>query len=163
MLSEECNQSHCWCWMVCCVGRYTQQWYMLTEDSMDQHIQYSPRKIVDFQQFCSKEIRIKGLCQWKVLLLVLSGLLCQLMYTKMIWCPWKRGALTRFVYMCTRDQPSSLFVVLQYSTLDYALRKIGTIHQVTAMLATSKNGLFPGHNHLLPPVVMIRYLLVLGQ
>ena len=29
------------------------------------------------------------------------------------------------------------------------LRKKVTIHQVTAMLATSKNVLFPGHNHLL--------------
>ena len=28
--------------------------------------------------------------------------------------------------------------------------KKNTIHQVTAMLATSKNVLFPGHNHLLP-------------
>ena len=27
--------------------------------------------------------------------------------------------------------------------------KKATIHQVTAMLATSKNILFPGHNHLL--------------
>ena len=30
-----------------------------------------------------------------------------------------------------------------------ALRKKATIHQVTTMLATSKNVLFPGHNHLL--------------
>ena len=29
------------------------------------------------------------------------------------------------------------------------LRKKATIHQVTTMLATSKNVLFPGHNHLL--------------
>ena len=29
------------------------------------------------------------------------------------------------------------------------LRKKATIHQVTTILATSKNGLFPGHNHLL--------------
>ena len=28
-----------------------------------------------------------------------------------------------------------------------ALGKRGTIHQVTTMLATSKNVLFPGHNH----------------
>ena len=27
--------------------------------------------------------------------------------------------------------------------------KKATIHQVTTMLATSKNALFPGHNHLL--------------
>ena len=31
--------------------------------------------------------------------------------------------------------------------LHYA--KKATIHQVTTMLATSKNALFPGHNHLL--------------
>ena len=30
-----------------------------------------------------------------------------------------------------------------------ALRKKATVHQVTTMLATSKNILFPGHNHLL--------------
>ena len=30
-----------------------------------------------------------------------------------------------------------------------ALRKKATIHQVTTMLATSNNVLFPGHNHLL--------------
>ena len=29
------------------------------------------------------------------------------------------------------------------------LRKKATIHQVTTMLTTSKNVLFPGHNHLL--------------
>ena len=33
-----------------------------------------------------------------------------------------------------------------------ALRKKTTIHQVTTMLATSKNVLFPGHNHLLTTV-----------
>ena len=32
---------------------------------------------------------------------------------------------------------------------DITLRKKATIYQVTAMLATSKNALFPGHNHLL--------------
>ena len=31
----------------------------------------------------------------------------------------------------------------------FTLRKKATIHQVTTMLATSKNVLFPGHNHLL--------------
>ena len=31
---------------------------------------------------------------------------------------------------------------------DQALGKKATIHQVTTMLATSKNVLFPGHNHL---------------
>ena len=30
-----------------------------------------------------------------------------------------------------------------------ALRENATIQQVTTMLATSKNVLFPGHNHLL--------------
>ena len=30
-----------------------------------------------------------------------------------------------------------------------SLRKKATIHQVTTMLATSKNVLFPGQNHLL--------------
>ena len=30
-----------------------------------------------------------------------------------------------------------------------SLRNKATIHQVTTMLATSKNVLFPGHNHLL--------------
>ena len=29
------------------------------------------------------------------------------------------------------------------------MHKKNTIHQVTTMLATSKNVLFPGHNHLL--------------
>ena len=33
--------------------------------------------------------------------------------------------------------------------MDDTLRKKATIHQVTTMLATSKNVLFPGHNHLL--------------
>ena len=31
----------------------------------------------------------------------------------------------------------------------YSLCKKDTIHQVTTMLVTSKNVLFPGHNHLL--------------
>ena len=31
----------------------------------------------------------------------------------------------------------------------YSLRKKATIHLVTTMLVTSKNVLFPGHNHLL--------------
>ena len=30
-----------------------------------------------------------------------------------------------------------------------SLRKKATIHQVTTMLSTSKNALFPGHNYLL--------------
>ena len=33
--------------------------------------------------------------------------------------------------------------------LSLALRKKATIHQVSTVLATSKNVLFPGHNHLL--------------
>ena len=33
--------------------------------------------------------------------------------------------------------------------LEITLRKKATIHQVTIMLATSKNVLFPGHKHLL--------------
>ena len=37
------------------------------------------------------------------------------------------------------------FAVICWATL----RKKATIHQVTTMLATSKNVLFPGHNHLL--------------
>ena len=37
--------------------------------------------------------------------------------------------------------------VAQKQTL--TLRKKATIHQVTTMLATSKDVLFPGHNHLL--------------
>ena len=32
---------------------------------------------------------------------------------------------------------------------NYSPRKKATIHQVTTMLATSKNVIFPGHNHLL--------------
>ena len=32
---------------------------------------------------------------------------------------------------------------------EIALGKKATIHQVTTMLSTSKNVLFPGHNHLL--------------
>ena len=35
------------------------------------------------------------------------------------------------------------------SISDYHCVKKATIHQVTTMLATSKNVLFPGHNHLL--------------
>ena len=33
--------------------------------------------------------------------------------------------------------------------LHLSLRKKATIHQLTIMLSTSKNVLFPGHNHLL--------------
>ena len=34
-------------------------------------------------------------------------------------------------------------------SLEDSLRKTATIQQVTTMLATSKNVLFPGYNHLL--------------
>ena len=42
-------------------------------------------------------------------------------------------------------------VCAAYSTQheNLSLRSKATIHQVTTMLATSKNVLFPGHNHLL--------------
>ena len=33
--------------------------------------------------------------------------------------------------------------------MNLTLRKQATSHQVTTMLATSENALFPGHNHLL--------------
>ena len=42
----------------------------------------------------------------------------------------------------------AMFIPL-HSPFDYTLCKKATIHQVTTMLATSKNGLFQGHNHLL--------------
>ena len=38
---------------------------------------------------------------------------------------------------------------MKSTILEVALGKKATIHQVTTMLATSKNVLFPGHNHLL--------------
>ena len=38
-------------------------------------------------------------------------------------------------------------IVIYYKVL--LGKKNPTIHQVTSMLATSKNILFPGHNHLL--------------
>ena len=41
------------------------------------------------------------------------------------------------------------FVTLRTAQLHAPLHKKATIHQVTTMLATSKNVLFPGHNHLL--------------
>ena len=37
----------------------------------------------------------------------------------------------------------------KHVTLIYITAQKVTIHQVTTMLATSKNGLFAGHNHLL--------------
>ena len=40
-----------------------------------------------------------------------------------------------------------ILTVFQFRTL--AQHKKATVHQVTTMLATSKNVLFPGHNHLL--------------
>ena len=36
-----------------------------------------------------------------------------------------------------------------YKYSQFTLRKKAIIHQVTTMLATSKNVLFPGHSHLL--------------
>ena len=50
----------------------------------------------------------------------------------------------------------------------YSLGKQATIHQVTTMLATSENVLFPGHNHLLTtgvddPTLWLSPSLVLGQ
>ena len=42
-------------------------------------------------------------------------------------------------------------VFRKQNLVDISLLPLGekaTIHQVTTMLATSKNGLFPGHNHL---------------
>ena len=50
------------------------------------------------------------------------------------WCL----SLTRFgIYMFGED------------CVELSLCKKATIHQVTTMLGTSKNALFPGHNHLL--------------
>ena len=47
----------------------------------------------------------------------------------------------------------SCIMFCEFSYLDVwlrqPLRKKATIHQVTTMLATSRNILFPGHNHLL--------------
>ena len=40
-------------------------------------------------------------------------------------------------------------IVLYKAVLQITLYQKATIHQVTTMLATSKNVLFPGHNHLL--------------
>ena len=57
------------------------------------------------------------------------------------------------------------FPMLQYHC--YKLLKEVTIHQVTIMLTTSKNVLFPGHNHLLttgtddPPLAGTRAIIKL--
>ena len=48
-------------------------------------------------------------------------------------------------YKYTDNSSLSPFLLLQYHTLG----KKATIHQVTTLLATSKNVLFPGHNHLI--------------
>ena len=37
--------------------------------------------------------------------------------------------------------------MLHCDALHHTLHKKATIHQVTTMLATSKNVIFPGHNH----------------
>ena len=42
-----------------------------------------------------------------------------------------------------------LILTFLYPISQFILRKKATIHQVTTMLATSKNVLFPGHSHLL--------------
>ena len=44
---------------------------------------------------------------------------------------------------------SSLSSISQDFTNIHCAKKTKTIHQVTTMLATSKNVLFPGHNHRL--------------
>ena len=43
------------------------------------------------------------------------------------------------------------------------LRKKAAIYQVTAMLATSKNVLYPGHNHLLTTSADNLHVLALGR
>ena len=43
----------------------------------------------------------------------------------------------------------SFLPAVEFLYSELSLCKKGTIHQVTTMLATSKNVLFPGHNHLL--------------
>ena len=50
------------------------------------------------------------------------------------------------------SQTSKTFSVVpteQHYTSQLTQHKKATIHQLTSMLATSKNFLFPGHNHLL--------------
>ena len=51
----------------------------------------------------------------------------------------------------------------QNTGADIPLRKKAILHQVTNMLATSKNVLFPGHNHLLTTVLMTLHPLVLRR
>ena len=58
------------------------------------------------------------------------------------------------VHVCTakiRKARQALLIYDQYSSCyhSYSTAQKTTIHQVTAMLSTSKNALFPGHNHLL--------------
>ena len=66
---------------------------------------------------------------------------------------WKRD-VCMYSLASSYHLPSLLIKLLQLSpyTIHFALRhsaKKATIHQVTTMLATSKNVLFPGHNNLL--------------
>ena len=44
-----------------------------------------------------------------------------------------------------------------------SMSKKATIHQVTTMLATSKNVLFPGHNHLLTTGIDDPTLLIIAR
>ena len=44
---------------------------------------------------------------------------------------------------------SEMYFKLWYVVFNYYMEKKNTIHQVTTMLSTSKNVLFPGPNHLL--------------
>ena len=44
---------------------------------------------------------------------------------------------------------TSCFWLYMTNSHDETLHKKAIIHQVSTMLATSKNVLFPGHNHLL--------------
>ena len=52
------------------------------------------------------------------------------------------------VYICTKDI-AWLAECRELSAAEHTQHKKATIHQLTIMLSTSKNVLFPGHNHLL--------------
>ena len=45
-------------------------------------------------------------------------------------------------------------ILLMHVSAELTLHGKATMHQVTAMVATSKNVLFPGHNHLLALTLM---------